>query len=113
MKSLAALGLLSLVLGFGLSGCQTVEQSQAGAEITCQNAGLTPGTAAYRHCVGANFAQNRANSDATGNAVAAGAAAGIVSGAIVGAAIAGPHPCYGYGYRPYGYCGRCGFYGCY
>jgi len=107
MKSVVVLGLLSLGLGFGLSGCQTVQESHVSAEITCQDSGLTPGTKAYRRCVSANFNQNRANSEATGNAVAAGAAAGLIGGALVGAAVADPY--YGRGY----YYGGCGYYGCY
>ena len=107
MKSVVVLGFLGLGLGFGLAGCQTVQESQQSAQITCQNAGLTPGSKAYRRCVNANFSQNRANSDAAGNAIAAGAAAGIVTGALVGAAVSDPY--YGSGY----YYSGCGYYGCY
>jgi hypothetical protein len=103
MKSLVVLGLLGLGVGFGLSGCQTVQESQQSAEITCQNSGLAPGTKAFRRCVNANFNQNRANSDAAASAVAA----GVVTGALVGAAVADPY--YGRGY----YYGGCGYYGCY
>ena len=106
MKTLIVLGFLGL--GLGLSGCQTVQESQQSAEITCQNSGYRPGSAGYRHCVNANFQQNRANSDATGNAVAAGAAAGIITGALVGAAVSDPYYHHGYGYY-----GGCGYYGCY
>jgi hypothetical protein len=121
MKSFAVLSVLGLALGFGLSGCQTVEQSQQSAQITCQNQGLAPGSSAYNRCVGATYNQNRANADAANNAVAAGAAAGLVGGALVGAAAAGPYYGgygYGYGYHPYGWgygygYRRCAYYGCY
>jgi hypothetical protein len=107
MKSLVVvLGFVGF--GLGLSGCQTVQESQQSAEITCQNSGYRPGTAAYRRCVNANFQQNRANSDAAANAVAAGAAAGVVTGALVGAAVSDPY----YYHRGY-YYGGCGYYGCY
>ncbi len=105
MKSLFVLGFLGL--GLGLSGCQTVQESQQSAQITCENSGYRPGTREYRRCVNSSFQQNRANSDATGNAVAAGAAAGILTGALVGAAVSDPYYHRGY------YYGGCGYYGCY
>ena len=98
MRAFLVAGALALTL----AGCQTPEQSLSQAEVTCQTAGLRPGSAQFNRCRNANYAQNRANSDAVAGAVVAGAAAGIIGGAIV-ASSARPRYYYGPGYYRRGY----------
>ncbi len=74
---------LTALLATGLAGCQTMEQSQAGAGDVCQASGYREGTRAYRNCVSTHMHQDRRESDAAAGAVVAGAAAGLVGGALV------------------------------
>lgn len=93
-KSFAALA--AVLAAVSLGGCQTTQESYVQARTSCDYSGLRPGTAAYRRCVNANYAQNRANSDAAGAVVA-----GAVAGAVLGAAVSAPYYRHGY-YHPYG-----------
>ncbi|MBG0812292.1 hypothetical protein IY145_23795 [Methylosinus sp. H3A] len=90
-----------VITGFAsvsLSACQSVQESAANAEYTCEAAGLRPGTRRFERCARVNYAQNRAQSDQAAAAVATAAAAGVIGGAVIGAATA---PRYGYYYGPY------------
>jgi hypothetical protein len=99
---LAAAALAAIV-----SGCQTTQESAVNADMTCREAGLRPGSAAFNRCTAAAYNSNRRQADQATNAVVAGAAVGVLGGALVGAAASRPS----YGYRGYGY-GRCNAYGC-
>ena len=96
-KGFAVLAAIGLAVSVG--GCQTTQESMMQARTSCDYSGYRPGTAAYKRCVGANYAQNRANSDAAGAAVA-----GAVAGAVLGAAVSAPlYRPYRYGYYAPGY----------
>ena len=117
MKRFVAVAVLGLIAG-AAGGCQTPEQSSMQASNVCMASGLRPGTAAYRRCYAANYANLRANSEQAQNAAIAGAALGVAGGALAGAAIANSGPYYyggwgpGWGYRPYYWGPRCGWGGC-
>ncbi|BDV36360.1 hypothetical protein SS37A_38900 (plasmid) [Methylocystis iwaonis] len=83
----------------GLAGCQSAQQSAANAEMTCEAAGLRPGTRRFERCANVNYAQNRAQASQTEAAVATAAAAGVLGGALVGAAASRP-VYYGPAYYP-------------
>jgi hypothetical protein len=99
--------LISALAAGGLAGCQTPRQSAANAAITCEAAGLRPGTRRFERCEGLNYAQNRAQASQAEAAVATAAAAGVIGGALVGAAASRPYyygpayPAYYPVYRPY------------
>lgn len=87
----------------GLAGCQSVQESATNAAVTCEAAGLRPGTRRFERCQGVNFAQNRAQASQAEAAVATAAAAGVLGGALVGVAASRPYyygPAY---YPPYPY----------
>lgn len=92
------LGAIVLAVATGaLAGCQSVQESAANATMTCEAAGLRPGTRRFARCQGVNYAQNRAQSSQTEAAVATAAAAGVLGGALVGMAASRP-AYYGPGY---------------
>lgn len=62
--------LISVLAAGGLAGCQTPQQSAANAAITCEAAGLRPGTGRFERCEGVNYAQNRAQASQAEAAVA-------------------------------------------
>jgi hypothetical protein len=89
--------LVAGVVATALAGCQTVEESAMSASMTCQEAGLRPGSKAYGRCTNATFRENRRQADQAASAVAVGAAAGLVGGAIIGASAAPRYYCSGWG----------------
>jgi uncharacterized protein YcfJ len=95
-------GVMSLVIVAGLSGCQTAQESATSAEMTCKAQGLKAGTKRYSKCVGATYQSNRQQSQQAENNAVAGAAIGVVGGAVLGAALNNHHHYY-----------RCGPWGCY
>lgn len=82
-----------------LAGCQSVQESAMNAAMTCQAAGLRPGTRRFDRCQSVNYMQNRAQSNQTEAAVATAAAAGVLGGALVGVAASRP-VYYGPAYYP-------------
>lgn len=96
-KLLSSIAILSIGAG-ALGGCQSVQQSAANAAMTCEAAGLRPGTRRFARCQDVNFAQNREQASQTEAAVATAAAAGLVGGALVG--VAASRPYYGPSYYP-------------
>lgn len=93
--------------GASLAGCQSTQESAYNAAVTCNAAGLRPGSRAFSRCSNVAYAQNRAQSDQATAAAAAGLAVGVLGGALAGAAISRPYGGYygGYwgGYRPWNY----------
>lgn len=92
MRLALLIGTIGLV-GFGLAGCQTAEQSMSSAQGVCLESGLKPGTQAYARCTNANYRNNVAQSNAAATQVAVGTAVGVIGGAAIGAA-AGHHGYY-------------------
>lgn len=88
-----------------LAGCQTPQQSAVSAAVTCDQAGLRPGSRRFERCQEAVYEQNRAQSDQAATTAAVVGAAALAGGAIAGAAAARPYyygPYYGPAfYRPY------------
>lgn len=83
----------------GLAGCQSGQESAANAVMTCEAAGLPPGTRRFERCQDVNYVQIRAQA----SQAEAAAAAGVVGGALVGVAASRPYyygPAY---YPPYPY----------
>lgn len=99
-KKIATLSLV--VLGANLlAGCQTPEQSAVSAAVTCDQAGLRPGSRRFARCQDAVYQQNRAQSDQAATTAAVVGAAALAGGVIAGAAASRPYY-YGPGYyRPY------------
>lgn len=96
--------MIAVLGGASLTGCQSTEQSAYNAAVTCNAAGLRPGTRAFSRCSNVAYAQNRAQSDQATAAAATGLAVGVLGGAVAGAALSRPYYGgygYGYGYRPY------------
>lgn len=91
--------LISALAAGGLAGCQSAQESAANAAMTCEAAGLRPGTRRFERCEGVNYAQNRAQASQAEAAVATAAAAGVIGGALVGAAASRPYY-YGPAYYP-------------
>lgn len=77
--------LITALAADGLAGCQSAQESAANAAMTCEAAGLRPGTRRFERCEGVNYAQNRAQASQAEAAVATAAAAGVIGGALVGA----------------------------
>jgi len=102
MRMKMILGAVTLT-ALTLAGCQTAEQSLMSAQVTCQEAGLRPGTKAYGRCTNAAYRQNVAQSQQAANAVAVGAAVGVLGGAAIAASAGHHHHRY---YR------RCNAWGC-
>ena len=97
MRLAITIGLVGLV-GLGLAGCQSTEQSMASAQSVCLEAGLRPGTKAFERCTNASFRNNVAQSNAAANQAVAGAAIGVLGGAAIGAAASRPrYYCHGWG----------------
>lgn len=59
--------------------------------MTCEAAGLRPGTRRFERCQDVNFAQHRAQAGRAEAAVATAAAAGLIGGALAGAAASRPY----------------------
>lgn len=96
-------GVCSVVMVLGLSGCQTAQESASSAQMTCKAQGLKAGTKRYDRCVGATYQSNRQQAQQAENTAVAGAAIGLVGGAVLGASLnnhnhyyrrCGPWSCY-------------------
>ncbi|NTF11062.1 hypothetical protein G6L37_34215 [Agrobacterium rubi] len=96
-------GVCSLVMVVGLSGCQTAQESASSAQMTCKSQGLKAGTKRYDRCVSATYQSNRQQAQQAENTAVAGAAIGLVGGAVLGASLNDHH----HYYR------RCGPWSCY
>lgn len=105
--------IITAILATGLAGCQTLEQSQANADVVCQQSGLRTTTRSYQNCVAANIRQDRRQSDAATGAVVAGATAGLIGAALVAENRSSRYYDRGYYGRGYGgrgyYRGRAGY----
>ncbi|WP_054142020.1 hypothetical protein [Bosea sp. AAP35] len=96
--------IITAILATGLAGCQTLEQSQANADVVCQQSGFRPTTRSYQNCVAANIRQDRRQSDAATGVVVAGATAGLIGAALVADSRSSRY--YDRGYYGRGYGGR-------
>lgn len=105
MRKSISRGLVLTVAAGLLAGCQTPQQSSVSAAMTCDQAGLRPGSRRFERCHDAVYAQNRAQSDQAATTAAVVGAAALAGGAIAGAAASRPYyygPYYGPAYyRPY------------
>lgn len=99
MRKMVLIAIAVVTAAGGLAGCQSVQESASNAAMTCEAAGLRPGSRRFARCQSVNYMQNRAQSNQTEAAVATAAAAGVLGGALVGVAASRPYY-YGPAYYP-------------